>query len=147
MPVGLDVEAVSVVIRRRGSATTTEQGTPMNSTTVISIRTYLVTASIAATAIDAIVLVAIELFGIRESAFETLDFRLAVVTLIAIALASTRLLAFAAYRRALAQRRTSVRTNGVVHPQDGCRLRLLVLLHLRFSGMNAERYAQDGLLI
>lgn len=98
-------------------------------------------------AIDAIVLVAIGLFGIRESAFETTDFRLAVVTLIALALVSTRLLALAAYRRALMQRRTFVRTDGVVHPQYGCRLPLLVLLHLRFSGINAERYAQDGLLI
>lgn len=119
----------------------------MNRATVISIRTHLVTASIAAMAIDAIVLVAIGLFGIRESAFETTDFRLAVVTLIALALASTRLLALAAYRRALMQRRTFVRTDGVVHPQYGCRLPLLVLLHLRFSGINAERYAQDGLLI
>lgn len=119
----------------------------MNRTTVISIRTHLVTASIAALAIDAIVLVAIDLFGVRESAFETPEFRLAVVMLIAIALASTRLLAFGAYRRALMQRRTFVRTGGVVHPQCRCRPRLLVLLHLRFSGMNAERYAEDGVLI
>jgi hypothetical protein len=119
----------------------------MNRATVISIRTHLVTASIAAMAIDAIVLVAIDLCGIRESAFETTDFRLAVVTLIAIALASTQLLAFVAYRRALTQRRIFVRTDGVVDSQYGCRLRLLVLLHLRFSGMNAERYVQDGLLI
>ncbi|WP_167307087.1 hypothetical protein [Paraburkholderia hospita] len=37
------------------------------------------TALIAAMAIDAIVVVTIDLFGIRESAFETPGFRLAVV--------------------------------------------------------------------
>ena len=51
----------------------------MNRATVVSIRTHLVTASIAAMAIDAIVVVAIDLLGIRESAFETPGFRLAVV--------------------------------------------------------------------
>jgi hypothetical protein len=77
--VGLDVEAVSGLIPGRRSATTIEQSTPMNRATVVSIRTHLVTASIAAMAIDAIVVVAIDLLGIRESAFETPGFRLAVV--------------------------------------------------------------------
>lgn len=97
--------------------------------------------------IDAMAFIAIDVFGIRESAFETPGFRLTVVVLIAMALALTRLLAFAAYRRALAQPRAFILTEGVVHSHYGFRQRSLVLLHLRFSGVNAERCAENGVLI
>ncbi|MEI5998989.1 hypothetical protein H3V53_17780 [Paraburkholderia bengalensis] len=116
----------------------------MNRATVVSIRAHLVTVSIAAVVIDAIVLVGMNLFELSESTFETSDFRFAVVLLIVIALASTRLLALAAYRRALRQRRTFACVDGAVHPRYASRFRALALLHLRFCGTNDGGRGLDG---
>jgi hypothetical protein len=122
-------------------------GTPMNRATAVSIRAHLVTVSIAAMVIDAIVLVAMNLFDFSESTFETSDFRFAVVVLIVIALASMRLLALAAYRRALSQRRAFVCADGVVHLRYACRFRSLALLHLRFCATNDRGRGPRGHLV
>lgn len=107
----------------------------MNSTMVRSIRAHLITASIAATCINAVVLVSMFVFGINESTFETSGFRLAVIATVAIATGLTRLFALGAYRYALQQSDmyAAISEGGYVH--DVRRFRALVSLHLRFSGV------------
>jgi len=118
----------------------------MNTTMVRSIRAHLMTASIAATCINAVVLVLTFVFDISESTFETRGFKVAVVAGVAIATALARLFALRAYRHALRQCDTRAST-GEARVHDARRFRALVSLHLRFSGANEDGSATDRLFV
>ncbi|MEM5338495.1 hypothetical protein [Paraburkholderia azotifigens] len=107
----------------------------MNSTMVRSIRAHLITASIAATCINAVVLVRMFVFGVSESTFETGGFRIAVVAAVAIATGLTRLFALGAYRYALKQSGLCATIDEGRYVHGAGRFRALVSLHLRFSGV------------
>ena len=121
----------------------------LNHTKLESIRAHLMVASIAATVIDAIVLLLIDLFNISESVFETAAFRLLVISGISIALVTTRGFLLVTYRSALRQSNVSTHSpHDGVHVSGACRLRPLVMLHLRLSGIpyaetNADRRLID----
>jgi hypothetical protein len=93
------------------------------------------TASLAAAAIEALVLIALFLFGISEEAFQSTAFRLGACALVAAAVLVARQPACLAFRSALKNRYATVfgadgETLSVSPHFPG---RQLVMLHLRFS--------------
>lgn len=116
----------------------------MKPSTVDTLRAWLFVASLAATAIDAVVLVALEIFGVPERVFETAPFRVGVLIVIALTLVVTRHLAQSAFRSAVASRHAIVRDTPcqTVSLTADCPLRLLVVFHVRLSRARLARAAQ-----
>ena len=115
----------------------------MSRSVVRSIRAYLAVVSMTATVIDVGVLALMSFFSINESAFETTDFRITVIATLIVVTVLLRLLAFAAYRVALRQRRMQALSGDrssirAVHHTRG--FSALVSLHLRFSGVTEDRH-------
>jgi hypothetical protein len=107
----------------------------MKTSTREMLRAYLMTASLAATAIEALVLIALFLFDISEVAFQSTAFRLGACAFVVAAVLVTRRLAYLAFRSALKNRYATVfgaegETISVSRHFPG---RRLVILHLRFS--------------
>jgi hypothetical protein len=93
------------------------------------------TASLAAAAIEALVLIALFLFGISDEAFQSTAFRLGACAPVVAAVLVTRRLTYLAFRSALKNRYATVfaadgETISVSPYFPG---RQLVMLHLRFS--------------
>lgn len=107
----------------------------MKPSTVEMLRAYLLVVSLAATFIDAVVLVALGVFGIPERVFEAAPFRIGVLIAIALTLVVTRIFARSAFRTALASRHAIVRDTPcqTVSVSADCPLRLLVIFHLRLN--------------
>jgi hypothetical protein len=108
---------------------------PMKPPAIDMIRAYLLTASLAAAGIDAIVLMALLVCGCSEDALRTSTFRLvAALAVIAVVLV-TKQLARTAFRSALAHRHATVggAPARVVSISSACPARALVILHLRFN--------------
>jgi hypothetical protein len=103
--------------------------------TIDMLRAYLVTASLAATAIEALALLSIGLFGVSEHVFASVTFRVAsVVTIVCIVLVTKRV-ARVAFMSALSHRYASF-TDGhsnAIAVSPVCPVRMLVILHLRFN--------------
>ncbi|WP_241018433.1 hypothetical protein [Paraburkholderia sp. Tr-20389] len=96
------------------------------------------TASIAATGIEVVVLVLMFFFNIDEATFETTGFRLAVVAAIVVVTVLTRLFALDAYRLALREWGMDAIVGEPYYVHQGCRFRALVSLHLRFAGATKD---------
>ncbi|SEK07746.1 hypothetical protein [Paraburkholderia diazotrophica] len=109
----------------------------MKQTTVEMIRAHVVTASVAATAIDVAVVSLLFFCKFPESMFETASFRVLTFTLLLAAVLATRHAAHIAFRAAI--RRRHARFVGpredAVCVSSLCPARRLVILHLHFTGM------------
>ena len=107
----------------------------MKSSTIDMLRAYLMTASLAAMSIEIAVLVSLELFGVPEQVFASTVFRASAACAIIGAVLITRHLAQIAYRSAVMHRYATL--SGVnsqnVAVSPACPVRMLVILHLRFS--------------
>ncbi|MEW6339163.1 MAG: hypothetical protein RXR20_23765 [Paraburkholderia sp.] len=79
----------------------------MQSSTIKTLRVYLLTASCAAMAIEVMALLAISLFGVSEDVFALPAFRAATVVAIAGVVVLTRLVAHAAFLSTLLHRYAS----------------------------------------
>ncbi len=94
-------------------------------------------ASLAAIVIDASVLAVMGLFNVPESAFETTNFRIAVIFGVSLAIFWTRSLALISYRSALRQGHIMIATEiEAIHLSEACPFRPLVILHFRLSGVS-----------
>lgn len=109
----------------------------MKQTTVEMIRAHVVTASVAATAIDVAVVSLLFFCKFPESMFETATFRALTFTLLIAAVFLTRHAAHRAFRAAIRRRHARF-----VGPQEDavcvssmCPSRRLVILHLHFTGV------------
>jgi hypothetical protein len=109
----------------------------MKQTTVEMIRAHLVTASVAAMAIDVTVVSLLFFHKFPATMFETASFRVLTFTLLLAAVLMTRRAAGMAFRAALRRRHARF-----VGPQGAavcvskmCPARRLVILHLHFTGM------------
>jgi hypothetical protein len=101
------------------------------------IRAHVVTASVAATAIDVAVVSLLFFCKFPESMFETASFRVLTFTLLLAVVLATRHAAHIAFRAAIRRRHARF-----VGPQEDavsvssmCPARRLVILHLDFTGM------------
>ena len=105
----------------------------MKPSTVDTLRAWLLVASLCATLIDAVVLVALGCLGIPERAFESAPFRVGVVAAVALTLVAIRALARAAFAAAVASRHATVSDSPcqIVSISADCPFRLLVLFHVR----------------
>jgi len=117
---------------------------PMKAATVDMLRAYLLTASVAASLMELVVLIAIVVFGCSEETFQTTAFRLTVMLILLAAVLAIRQIAAAAFQSAVANRYAAF--SGVssetvaaqtvtetVSISPTCPGRLLVVLHLRLS--------------
>jgi hypothetical protein len=99
------------------------------------LRAYVLTASLAAAAIQLAALLSIVLFGVSEDVFSSTTFRLAAVATIVCVVLVTKRIARAAFISALSHDYatiTDARSNATsVSP--ACPVRMLVVLHLRFN--------------
>jgi hypothetical protein len=107
----------------------------MKPSTIDMLRAYLITASLAATLMEAVALLALFPFGMSEEAFQSTPFRLVACASIVGAVMLIRQLARVAYRSAVANHYATFRGS---HAQEvalspGCPGRRLVILHLRFN--------------
>ena len=107
----------------------------MKPSTVEMLRGYLMMASLAATAIDAVVLLAVGVLGVPERAFEAAPFRVGVLVVVALAVFVMRGLARSAFRSAVANHHAIVRDTPcqTVSISADCPFRLLVVFHLRLN--------------
>jgi len=105
----------------------------MKPSTVDMLRAWLLVASLSATLIDAVVLIALGCFGMPERAFESASFRWGVVAAVALTLAMMRMLARLAFDAAIAGRHATVSDSAcqIVSISADCPFRLLVLFHVR----------------
>lgn len=110
----------------------------MSPIVVRSIRAHLVAASIAATLIDAGVLVSMGVFDVSENTFQTPEFRFMVLSAVVVALMGMRLAAFSAYRIALRMSYVYVSADRTLYVRPVCRLRALVMMHFRLAGLPFE---------
>lgn len=109
----------------------------MKQITVEMIRAHVVTACVAATAIDVAVVCLLFFCKFPESTFETTSFRALTFTLLLAAVLVARHAAHLAFRDAIRRRHARF-----VGPQEDavcvsplCPARRLVILHLHFTGM------------
>jgi hypothetical protein len=109
--------------------------TLMKPSTVDAMRAWLVVASLAATFIDAVVLVALGVFDVPERVFESAPFRIGVAIAIVLTLFVTRRAARYAFRSAVASQHAIVcdTLGPTVFLSADCPLRLLVVFHLRLT--------------
>lgn len=112
----------------------------MRPSTIAMLRAYLLTASLAAAAIQVVALLAIGVFGVSEDVFTSGTFRIAAVASIVCVVLVTRRIARAAFVSALSHDYaivTDARSNATsVSP--ACPVRTLVILHLRFNRRPVE---------
>jgi hypothetical protein len=115
-------------------------GCAMNSSTVLMVRAYLITASLAAASIEIPVLASYDLFDVSENVFASRAFRVGVVITVVGAVLATRYAARAAFRFALLHdQATFSRANAQsIAVSQACPLRSLVILHLRFNRWAVE---------
>lgn len=99
------------------------------------LRAWLLVASLAATFIDAVALVAAGVFGVPERVFEAAPFRLGALAAIALTLVVTRNLARSAFLSAIATRHAVVSDTAcqTISLSADCPLRLLVVFYLRLN--------------
>jgi hypothetical protein len=112
----------------------------MRPSTIDMMRAYLVTASLAAIAMDAAALLSIDLFGASEDVFTSMTFRVASVVAIVCIVLVTRQVARAAFVSALSHRYASFseeHSNAIIL-SPACPDRMLVSLHLRFNRQAIE---------
>lgn len=107
----------------------------MKPSTIDMLRAYLITASLAATLMEAFILLALFPFSVPAADFQSTPFRLMACVLIVGAVMLVRQLARAAYRSAVANKYATFRgsQSQVVALSPGCPGRSLVILHLRFN--------------
>ncbi|WGS53227.1 hypothetical protein LFL96_34245 [Paraburkholderia sp. D15] len=111
----------------------------MKLSTTIRLRAYLVTASLSAVAIQIGVLASIFVFGVPESWFQTVHFRLAAAGAIGMMVLISAAISHAAFRSAVA-RHYAIHDEtrpGAFRVSDECPLRAFVILHLRMTGVSA----------
>jgi hypothetical protein len=113
---------------------------PLKAATVDMLRAYLLTASLAATLMEFVILVAIVVFGYSQETFESTTFRLTVMLILLAAVLAIRQIAGATFRSAVAQRYATFSgvssktvTAQTVTISPTCPGRPLVVLHLRLS--------------
>jgi hypothetical protein len=107
----------------------------MKPSTITMLRAYLMTASLAATAIDAAAFLSMSLFGVPEDVFLSMTFRAAALGTIVCVVLATRRVARAAFASALSHRYATF-TDGhanTIAVSPTCPVRMLVVLHLRFN--------------
>lgn len=107
----------------------------MKPSTIDMLRAYLMTVSLAAVGMQIVMLVCLVVFGVSEQVFEAAPFRLAVAVIIVFATLATKHIAHAAFRFAVAHRHATYGDARVqiISVSRGCPVRMLVILHLRFS--------------
>ena len=107
----------------------------MKPSTIDMLRAYLVTASLAAAAIEAAALVSIILFGVSEAVFTSTTFRVASVVAIVCTVLVTKRVARAAFVSALSHHYAAFTDAhvGIISVSPVCPVRMLVILHLRFN--------------
>jgi hypothetical protein len=107
----------------------------MKPSTIDMLRAYLLTASLAAAAIQAAVLLSIILFGVSEDVFTSMIFRIATVAIIVCIVLVIKRIARAAFVSALSQRYATVTDahSNATSVSPVCPVRMLVILHLRFN--------------
>lgn len=103
--------------------------------TIEMLRAYLQTASLAATAIVAAVLLSIGLFGVSEGVFTSTMFRATTALTIVCVVLVTRQVARAAFFSAVSHRYASFTDQhfNSISVSPACPMRMLVVLHLRFN--------------
>jgi len=129
---------------------------PLKAATVDMLRAYLLTASLAATLMEFVILVAIVVFGCSQETFESTGFRLTIMLVLLAAVLAIRQIAGATFRSAVAHRyatfsavssetytaqtvaQTRAGTRAGTRAQTvtispTCPARPLVVLHLRLS--------------
>jgi hypothetical protein len=112
----------------------------MRPSTIDMLRAYLLTASLAAIAIEAAALLSIGLFGVSEDVFTSMTFRVASIVAIVCMVLVTRQVARAAFVSALSHRYASFseeHSNAIIL-SPACPDRMLVSLHLRFNRQAIE---------
>jgi hypothetical protein len=107
----------------------------MTHSTIAMLRAYLLTASLAAAAIQMAALVSIGLFGVSEYVFASLTFRFAAAATIVCIVLFIKRIARAAFVSALSQRYATVTDahSNTMSISPVCPVRMLVILHLRFD--------------
>jgi len=121
---------------------------PLKAATIDMLRAYLLMASLAATLMELVVLVAIVVFGCSEGTFESTTFRVTVMLILLAAVLATRQIAGATFRWAVVHRYATFSgavsetvTAQTVTPaapatvtiSPTCPRRPLVVLHLRLN--------------
>jgi hypothetical protein len=106
----------------------------MTPSTIAMLRAYLLTASLAAAAIQMAAVVSMGLFGVSQDVFTSLTFRIAaVVTIVCIVLVVKRI-ARAAFLSALSHDHAITDAQSdATSTSHACPARMLVILHLRFN--------------
>jgi hypothetical protein len=107
----------------------------MKPSTIDMLRAYLLTASLVATAIEMVALLSILLFGVSEDVFTSTTFRIATAAVIVCIVLVIKRIARAAFVSALSQRYATVTDahSNATSISPVCPVRMLVILHLRFS--------------
>jgi hypothetical protein len=112
----------------------------MKPSTTDMLRAYLLTASLAAAAIEAVTLILIGLFGVSEEVFTSTTFRAIVVLTIVCIVVITRQVARAAFVSAVSHNYASFSDghSNAISVSPACPVRFLVVLHLRFNRKDIE---------
>lgn len=118
----------------------------MKPSTDSMLRANVLVASLAASCIQAAVLLSVVFFRVPERVFLTGTFRLIALSVVALVVVVTRLLARAAFRFALANGNVTVwgGDRGFVSLSSHCACPLLVALYLRFHGRRFSFQADDS---
>lgn len=107
----------------------------MKSSTIDMLRAYLLTASLAAAAIEVAALLSLGLSGVSDDIFTSTTFRAAAVVAVVCIVMVTKLVAHAAFVSAVSHRYTafSDACSHSISVSPVCPARRLVILHLRFN--------------
>ena len=107
----------------------------MTPATIAMLRAYLLTASLAAAAIQMAALLCVDLFGVSEAVFTSGTFRLAAVATIVCIILVVKRIARAAFLSALSHDYATVTDahSNATSVSPVCPVRMLVILHLRFN--------------
>ncbi|PXW14564.1 hypothetical protein [Paraburkholderia caballeronis] len=112
----------------------------MKPSTVEMLRAYLLVASLAATFIDAVVIVALCVFDVPEHVFQSFPFRIGVLIAVAVTLVVARNVAGFAFRSAVESRHAVVSDAPcrTVSVSADCPRRVLVIFHVRLNRRRLE---------
>lgn len=107
----------------------------MTPATIAMLRAYLLTASLAAAAIQMAALLSVDLFGVSETVFTSGTFRLAAVATIVCTILGVKRIARAAFLSALSHDYATITDahSNATSVSPVCPVRMLVILHLRFN--------------
>ncbi|SIO45515.1 hypothetical protein [Paraburkholderia phenazinium] len=107
----------------------------MTPATIAMLRAYLLTASLAAAAIQMVALLSIGLFGVPEAVFTSGPFRLVAVASVVCIVLVVKRIARAAFLSALSLDYATVTDahSNTTSVSPVCPVRMLVILHLRFN--------------